>query len=81
MDLAIQLISIRQRAYMTQVEFAEALGVSSMTINRWETAKVRPNITAMKKLRKFCYEHDIEYSPVEEAWIQSKVKEVENGKV
>ena len=43
----------RQKAFMSQEEFARELGVSVSTINRWETGKVKPNLTAMKSLKQF----------------------------
>ena len=44
-----ELIRImRKKALLSQEDFAKTLNVSVGTINRWENAKTRPNITAMK---------------------------------
>ena len=75
MSLSNEIKIVRQKAYMTQTEFANQLHVSFTTVNRWEAGKARPNITAMKVLRNFCTEQNIEYSAVEDAWIKSKVSE------
>ena len=56
MPLSILLKTMRKKALLSQKEFAKALAVSVGTINRWENGKTRPNITAMKKLKKFCAE-------------------------
>ena len=49
-----ELIRImRKKALMSQEDFAKTLNVSVGTINRWENAKTKPNITAMKKSRHF----------------------------
>lgn len=44
---------VRKKALMSQEDFAKTLNVSVGTINRWENAKTKPNITAMKKSRHF----------------------------
>lgn len=49
-----ELIRImRKKALLSQEDFAKALNVSVGTINRWENAKTKPNITAMKKIKAF----------------------------
>lgn len=55
-----ELIRImRKKALLSQEDFAKALNVSVGTINRWENAKTKPNITAMKKIKAFCEENNI----------------------
>ena len=60
----------RQKAFMSQEEFARELGVSVSTINRWETGKVKPNLTAMKSLKQFCENHCLHYSEIEDEWFR-----------
>lgn len=60
---------MRKRALMSQEDFAKALDVSVGTINRWENAKTKPNITAMKKIKALCEENDIPFDEIEAAWI------------
>ena len=44
------------------------------TVNRWEGGKAKPNLNAMKNIKEFCLEHDVDYSDVEEAWLDFKVE-------
>lgn len=69
MSLPKEIKMIRQRLFLTQSDFAKALDVSYTTVNRWETGKARPNLGAMKSLKKFCEDNKIEYSDVEKAWL------------
>jgi DNA-binding transcriptional regulator YiaG len=69
MSLPKEIKMIRQRLFLTQSDFAKALDVSYTTVNRWETGKARPNLGAMKSLKKFCEDNMIEYSDVEKAWL------------
>lgn len=75
MNLSSEIKIVRQKAFLTQTQFAEHLHVSFTTVNRWETGKARPNLSAMKELKDFCFRQQIEFAPVENAWISSKVKE------
>lgn len=75
MSLSNEIKILRQRMYLTQNEFAQALNVSFATVNRWETGKARPNISTMKEIRKFCESKNIDYSAVEDAWIKAGLKE------
>jgi len=65
----------RQKAFMSQEEFASALKVSTSTINRWETGKVKPNLTAMKNLKAFCHKHGLSYEDIEARWFAHSQKE------
>lgn len=81
MSLASEIKMIRQKSFMTQTEFAAKINVTFNTVNRWETGKTRPNITAMKTLRAYCAENAIDSTGLEKAWINSKVSDggKENG--
>ena len=59
---------IRQRAFVSQEEFAKELSVSVSTINRWETGKLRPNLSAMKRIKKFCDKNGLPFSNIEDEW-------------
>lgn len=65
---------IRQRCFLTQNDFAKEVQVTFSTVNRWEGGKVRPNLSAMKNIKEFCLKNDIEYSGLEEAWLDYEVK-------
>lgn len=45
---------IRSYLNLSQTEFAEQLGVSFQTVNRWENGKVIPNRLAQSKIYDFC---------------------------
>ncbi len=50
---------IRTQAEMSQEQFADALGTTAITVNRWENDKVAPNTMAQKGLYQFSVEHKI----------------------
>jgi putative transcriptional regulator len=45
---------MRQKNLLSQTDFAEELGVSFSTVNRWENNKAIPNYQAQKKIKEFC---------------------------
>lgn len=47
MNFPEEIKKLRERALLTQTEFAEIVGVAFSTVNRWEAGKARPNIKAM----------------------------------
>jgi len=69
MKLADEVRIVRKKAFLTQDEFAAKLSVASNTVNRWESGKSKPNITAMKKLVVFCKEHNIDSETLENSWV------------
>ena len=75
MSFSDEIMIIRQKSFLTQTEFPVNINVAYNTVNRWETGKSRPNMTAMKNIKAFCSEQGIDYSSLEKAWIQSKVTE------
>lgn len=62
----------RQTAFLSQEEFAKALGVSVCTVNRWETGKTRPNNNAMKQIKWFCESNGINFHEIKSAWLSSE---------
>ena len=69
MSLSDEIILIRKKGLCTQMEFAERIGVSFSTVNRWETGKMRPNVSKMKRLKAYCEALNIEFGNVEDAWL------------
>ncbi len=61
--------NIRLYVGLSQMDFAEKLGVTFATINRWENSKVSPNKLAQIRLYEFCKENAV---PV---WIKCSCKE------
>ena len=69
MSLSDEIILIRKKGFCTQMEFAERIGVSFSTANRWETGKMSPNVSTMKRLKAYCEALNIEFSNIEDAWL------------
>ena len=70
MGLSDEIIIIRKKGFCTQTEFAERIGVSFSTVNRWETGKMRPNVSTMKRLKAYCEALNIEFGNVEKTWLE-----------
>ena len=61
MDIGKDIKEIRLKSLLSQEAFANALGVSFTTVNRWETGRSKPSYRAMKMIDDFCKENDIDY--------------------
>lgn len=57
---------IRRKTFMTQEEFAKELGVSCITVTRWETGKAKPNLKAMRMIDNYCKKNQIDFDISEE---------------
>ena len=49
-DYAKKIREYRERKFLTQEELAKILGVTFVSISRWERGKFEPNMEAKKKL-------------------------------
>lgn len=78
MSLSEEITIIRKKGFCTQIEFAERIGVSYSTVNRWESGKMNPNVSAMKRLKAYCDALNIEFGNVEKAWLDRTSNEGEN---
>lgn len=58
----------RQKAFLSQEEFAKELEVSVSTINRWETSKGKPNLSALKHIKSFCEKYNLPFEELERDW-------------
>lgn len=52
---------LRSKMILSQMEFAEELGVSFVTVNRWETGKHAPTIKAKRLLKAYFEKYEIVY--------------------
>lgn len=50
---------IRKKSLMSQEAFAQALGVSFTTVNRWETGKCKPSYKTIRLINEFCKDNEI----------------------
>ncbi|MDD3106910.1 MAG: helix-turn-helix transcriptional regulator [Bacilli bacterium] len=60
MKYAEKIKKLRERMLITQQELANLLGVSNVTVNRWENEKFEPTIKEKRKLAKLFKENGIE---------------------
>ena len=49
-DVASKIKEYRRKKFLTQREFAKLLGVSVLSVNRWENSKFEPTLQIQKKL-------------------------------
>lgn len=59
MTYAEAIKKLRSKMLLTQMEFAEYLGVSFASINRWETGRFEPTMKIKRKLAPLFKEHGI----------------------
>ena len=69
MNLGETIRITRQKAFYTQEDFSKQLNVALSTVNRWELNKAKPNVKAMKEIKAFCKENNLNYEMIEEAWL------------
>lgn len=50
MSFGTQLIKLRKRKNLTQIELAEIVGVKQYVISAWENDRTEPNISQLSKL-------------------------------
>ncbi|AMB93168.1 helix-turn-helix domain-containing protein [Aerococcus christensenii] len=68
MTCSEEIKKIRQKCFLSQEALGRELGVSFSSINRWESGKTKPNMSAMKKIKDFCEVQNIDFSVLEEEW-------------
>jgi DNA-binding XRE family transcriptional regulator len=59
MNYALLIRQLREKMILSQTEFAELLGVSNVTVSRWETGKSFPTIKLKRKLMQMFAEYQI----------------------
>ena len=69
MSLGKAIRMLRQKALYTQEDFAKELDVALSTVNRWELNKAKPNMKAMKAIKAFCDENNLDYTLIENEWL------------
>lgn len=74
MEFPEKIKQTRQRQLLTQEAFAKELNVAFSTVNRWEGGKAKPNLNAMKNIKAYCLENRLDYSELEEAWLNYTVE-------
>jgi DNA-binding XRE family transcriptional regulator len=59
MDYSKLIKSLREKMLLTQTEFAEKLGVSFGSVNRWENGKHEPTMKVKRQLKKLFIKYRI----------------------
>ncbi len=72
MDFSGIIKEIRQECYLSQQAFANELGVSFSTVNRWEKAKAVPNYQTMRRLVSYCKQVNVDCKNLEDIWKETK---------
>lgn len=62
-NYAIAIKELRDKMTLSQVEFAQLLGVSFASVNRWETGKHEPTIKIKRKIKSLLREYNIQLKP------------------
>ena len=51
-----------EKSLLSQEAFAQAVGVSFTTVNRWESGKCKPTFKTMKLIDDFCKAQGIDFN-------------------
>lgn len=51
---------LREKLLLSQTEMAELLGVSFVSVNRWENDKNKPTIKAKRKIKELCIKNGVD---------------------
>jgi SNF2 family DNA or RNA helicase len=57
-----QIRQFRKELELTQQQFAERLGVSFVTLNRWENGQSKPSVMGLSKLKELRAEHERQFA-------------------
>ncbi|MGN9059112.1 helix-turn-helix domain-containing protein [Mediterraneibacter faecis] len=55
------LKQLRKHSLLSQSDFAEEVGVSFSTVNRWENGRTIPNFKTLKRIKEYCERNNIEF--------------------
>ena len=61
MTFSEKVIFVRSELLLTQAQLAKELGVSQVTIARWESNKRSPQLIQESKFNKFCKKNNIKF--------------------
>ncbi len=61
MEIKDILKQLRKRCLLSQSDFAEEVGVSFSTVNRWENGRAIPNYKTLKRIKEYCDSNNIEF--------------------
>lgn len=61
MDFSEKVKFVRGKLLLSQIALAKKIGISNVTINRWEVKKIKPSFLAEKKFYTFCEKNGIKF--------------------
>lgn len=59
MDYIYLIKELRKKAFLSQTELSQILGISFTTVNRWENGKFEPTIKTKKRLNDLFIQYKI----------------------
>lgn len=59
MKYHLAIKKLREKMFVTQEELATLLGVTNITVNRWENEKFEPSIKIKKKLNELFVKYNV----------------------
>lgn len=65
MTFAEKVKHVRATLLISQEQLAKELGVSYVTVSRWETKEIEPQFLTKAKFNKFCEEKGITFESLE----------------
>ena len=61
MNFAEDIKKLRRKLLLSQEDFANELGISYATVNRWETGKSKPTYKNMILIDEYCKKNSIDF--------------------
>lgn len=58
--MELEIKNIREKALLTQQEFAKELDVSYSVVQKWEQNKLKPSLRYKRRIVEFCKKNGIE---------------------
>ena len=70
--------TIRKKMNLSQEQLAALIGISPVTVNRWENEKAKPSLMAQKQLYDICVSHKLDLADyiVEREQIHENLKNI-----
>jgi len=59
MTFSEKVIYVRGELLLTQAQLAKELGISQVTVSRWENNNRNPQLIQLSKFNKYCSKHNI----------------------
>jgi transcriptional regulator with XRE-family HTH domain len=67
-----EIKKLRKKLLLSQTAFAQEIGVSYTTVNRWEMGRAKPSYKTLKAIDDYCSRNNIEFD------VRQLINEIEN---